>query len=172
MVSPLDAISIEIIRTSASRISQFGFKKRGNVLRLVSGDNAALVAFQKSRDNTSKRLSFTVNRAVVCGALLYEDEVSLGKATDIDGHLRERLGTFLPGHPDKWWEITDATEKDALVSEVSELICDLAIPYLLHYVETNALSALWESGKSPGLTEGARVNHLSRLKARLGNDQP
>ncbi len=164
MISALNTSLKQVIDETALRLSQFGFKKSGNTLRFISGNSVALVEFQKSTSNTSEKLLFTVNLAVVCGPLLDVESVPLNKAHSIDGHLRVRIGKFLLDQPDKWWRINSATDVDAIVNEVANLICDIAVPYLLRYVNTNELLALWESGQSPGLTEGARINYVASLK--------
>lgn len=167
MKSSPDLAFTKVVAVTAQRLSEFGFKKNGNAFRLISSDNAALIEFQKSRDNTSERLSFTVNLAVVCGLLLDPEGLTVQKSRVIDGHLRNRIGTFLLDRQDKWWEITNATDEDALSIEVSEIICNLVVPYLLRYVKTAELVTLWESGQAPGFTEGARIKKLETLKNLL-----
>ena len=71
---------------------------------------------------------------------------------------------LLPDRFDKWWEITEATDRGSLAQEVSELILKKGVPYIESYLNTNALIALWESGHSPGLTDFQRVRFLSKLK--------
>ncbi len=167
MATSLDQILTKVVFVTAQRLSKFGFKKSGNVFRLISEDNAAIVEFQKSNGNTSERLLFTVNIAIVCGLLLDSERVPIQKSRAIDGHLRRRIGTFLSDRQDKWWEIRDTTGESALSIEVSDVICDKAVPYLLRYVDTSELLALWKSGQAPGLTEGARINKLEELEAIL-----
>jgi hypothetical protein len=79
--------------------------------------------------------------------------------------LGQRIGILMPGRPDKWWEISEATPVDALASEVSGVIATEGAPYVLRYLNANDLVALWESGKSPGLTETQRVRYLEKLKS-------
>jgi hypothetical protein len=100
---------------------------------------------------------------LVCGKLLEEGQPALARAGSIDAHLRERIGMLLPERPDKWWQIGSETDADALVSEVSRLIFEEAVPYLERYLETGALAKLWETGKSPGLTETQRMRYLARV---------
>jgi Domain of unknown function (DUF4304) len=171
MTSSLDPIFKQIVTATAQRLSQLGFKKNGNAFRLISESNVAIIEFQKSRDNTSERLLFTVNVAIVCGLLLDPERLTIQKSHAYDGHLRDRIGTFLPDRQDKWWEINNTTDEDKLSIEVSDLICDMAVPYLLRYVDTSELLALWESGRAPGLTEGARISKLETLKGVLAKGQ-
>ncbi len=70
----------------------------------------------------------------------------------------------MPGRRDQWWEISEAVAVGALASEVSEVIATDGAPYVAHYLDVDELIALWESGKSPGLTETQRVRYLEKLK--------
>lgn len=170
MATSLDLTLIDVITKTAARLSELGFKKSGNTFRQVFDASVALIEFQKSRSNTGEILSFTINLAVVCGPLLDSDGVTLQKARAIDGHLRQRIGILLPDRQDKWWEIDAATDANVLATEVANTISDIAVPYLLRYVDPHDLMALWETGQAPGLTEGARVRDLQMLKIALGTD--
>lgn len=167
MAASLDLAFSKVVGFTAHRLLQFGFKKSGSVFRLISGDNAALIEFQKSRHNTSQKLSFTVNVAVVCGLLLDPDALTVKKCRAIDGHLRTRIGTFLPDQQGKWWEIIHTTDEDSLSIEIAYIICDMVVPYLLRYIKTSELITLWESGQAPGLTENARIKKLEMLRNML-----
>lgn len=171
MATSLDLVLNDVIGKTAARLSEVGFKKSGNTFRRVFDAGAALIEFQKSRGNTSEVLSFTINLAVVCSPLLEPDGVTLQKARAIDGHLQERIGDLLPDRQDKWWKIDAATDANALATEVANTIGDIAVPYLLRYVDPHDLMALWETGQAPGLTEGARVRDLQRLKIALGTER-
>jgi hypothetical protein len=171
MGGSLDSIFNGVVTMTAMRLSEFGFKRSGNTLRRILDESAAIVEFQRSGSNTDEMLSFTVNLAVVYGPLLDHDGVALKKARAIDGHLRQRIGGLLPTRQDKWWEIDAFTDVNSLAIEVSGLVSDVAVPYILQYVDPNELRALWETGQAPGLTEGARVRDLERLKHVLDKDQ-
>lgn len=171
MATSLELILNDVIAQTAARLSEVGFKKSGNTFRRVFDAGTALIEFQKSRGNTKEALSFTINLAVVCGPLLEADGLTLQKARAIDGHLRQRIGILLPDRQDKWWEIDAATDVNALATEVTNTIGDIAVPYLLRYVDPHDLMALWETGQAPGLTEGARVRDLQMLKIALGTDR-
>lgn len=141
-----------------------GFAKRGNSLKKKLGNNVGIIEFQRSRQNTSERLIFTINLAVIHGDLLDEWRPPLDNAVSMDGQLVERIGWLLPEGQDKWWEITKATDQDALVNEVSDLIRDKGAPYIQRYLDVDELIALWESNKSPGLTAKQRDGYLERIK--------
>lgn len=171
MATSLDLVFKLVLGKAAARLSEAGFKKDGNTFRRVIEAGAAVIEFQKSQGNTGERLSFTINLSVVCGPLLEPDGVTLQKARAIDGHLRQRIGTLLPDRQDKWWQIDAATDAEALATDVATIIGDLAVPYLLRYVDPHDLMALWETGQAPGLTEGARIRDLRMLKIALGDNR-
>ncbi|UXT22759.1 DUF4304 domain-containing protein [Agrobacterium tumefaciens] len=168
--NPLQDIFKSVIVLSAKKVVNRGFVKRGNSLRKRMGDNVAIIEFQKSMSNTSERLLFTVNLAVVYGELQEESYPPIERAGSMSGQLRKRIGMLLPNPHDKWWEITSVTDQDALADEVSCLIADKGAPYLEPYLDINELIALWESDRSPGITAKLCANYLKKLKeARVIN---
>jgi Domain of unknown function (DUF4304) len=162
-----DLIFKNLLTATGRRLAPYGFKKKGAVFRLISGENAALIAFQRSQNNRRETLSFTVNIAIACGLLFDPDGLTAHTARAYDGHLQTRIGTLLPDRQDLWWDIDSGSDENALIAEVTDLICNRAVPYLLRYVDTYELLALWDSGQAPGLTEGARVKKLEALKNSL-----
>jgi hypothetical protein len=162
----LDEAFGRIVEMTAAKVAQLGFARRGTVLRTLSQGNSGIIEFQKSIKNSGDKLLFTVNLAVIYGELLEPDQPTLEKARSLDGHLRQRIGMLLPSRPDKWWEITATTDVTALATEISNLVSNKAAPYIRRYLDTSELIALWESGKSPGLTETQRVRHLEAFNSR------
>ena len=90
-------------------------------------------------------------------------ELPLEKASPWAGHLRERIGWLTPERMDKWWDISEDTDVEALASEISGLVAEKGAPYLLQYADKDSLIALWESGRSPGLTETQRLRYLEKF---------
>ena len=82
----------------------------------------------------------------------------------MDAHLRTRIGRFLSKPHDKWWEITTATDVSSLAQDVSALVLNSGVPYVLRHLTNDSITSLWESGQSPGLTDGQRADLLRRLK--------
>lgn len=152
-----------IIKSLADRLKDAGFSRRGPVLRMLKEGNCGIIEFQRSQKTFPDRLLFTINVGVVCGSLLDGTGLELEKIRILDAHVRQRLGMFLPGRPDKWWEVTPDTETETIVAELSEHLLVRAVPYILSLINTSAIVALWETGQCPGLTEGQRLRYLSRL---------
>jgi hypothetical protein len=163
---PLVEVMEKVIRRAANSAEKSGFVRKGSVLRIFTNGNSGIIEFQKSVRNSGDRTLFTINLAVVCGALLEPEQPPLERARSFDAHLRQRIGMLLPGRPDKWWEITDATDADALAAEIGDLISNEGVPYVSRYLDVNEVIALWESGMSPGLTQTQRVKYLEKLSAK------
>jgi len=158
----LKTVFKNVVRTVATRLSVQGFAQRGLVLHKEVGSNIALLEFQLSDKTSKERVVFTVNLGIVCGEL--SDGAAFRKASSMDAHLRQRLGFLLPERVDKWWEITAQTNAIALANELSTALEESAAPYLNEYLDSRMLIALWESGKSPGLTALQRGRFLDQLK--------
>jgi hypothetical protein len=80
-----------------------------------------------------------------------------------DGHWRERIGFLLPERSDKWWEIRDTDEAVAVGVEIASVLTTYGLPALAAVASTDRLRALWESGRSPGVTEKQRLDYLRAL---------
>ena len=158
----------QMVKTVGERLKPLGFSKRGTVFRIMGPDMCGLIEFQRSMGNTREQLRFTVNLGVVCGELLelQSRSLELSKARVIDAQIELRIGQLLPDRDDKWWEITADTDPDVLSMEVTDMIVNLAVPYVRQYLDVNAIIALWESGQSPGMTDRYRVELLAALKAK------
>ena len=162
----LDEIFNRIVTATADKVKTLGFVRRGALLRVVKDGNAGVIEFQKSSKSSSEVILFTVNLVVICGSLLDPEHGSVEKAKSYDAHLRQRIGMLMAGRPDKWWEIKGNTEAEALSVEVFDLILSEGAPYIMRYLDSDQLAALWKSGKSPGLTETQRVRFLEKLARR------
>jgi hypothetical protein len=160
----LEMMFDELIAVVAQSLLSFGFVRRGKVLKSVSNGNAEIIEFQKSDKSTENRVMFTINLGLVCGALLDQERMDIHRSTILDAHLRNRLGSLLEPANDTWWDLTPSTEIDSLAAELSSLLSTKGVPYLENYKNSDQLIALWESGKSPGLTAVQRARLLSELK--------
>ncbi len=123
-----------------------------------------LLEVQRSIKGTKDAIIFTINLGVVCGDLLDQSIIQLENVQITDAHLRTRIGFLLPERRDKWWEITSTTDSHLLSREISDLVANIAVPYVKILLEPDAVRSLWESGQSPGLTEFQRVRFLRKLK--------
>jgi hypothetical protein len=159
-----------VIRTTTARLQPLGFSQRGLVLRVMGQDTCGIVQFQRSTKSSKDRILFTINLGVVCGELLVNGCEGLRRARVSDAHVRQRIGSFLPRRPDRWWEITRSTDPDALALEISGLLVEEAVPFIQGLLSPGSIISLWESGQSPGITDGERDDLLGVLKANMRGD--
>jgi len=145
-------------------LKSLGFSRRGKAFRRKSSRNLALIEVQRSQSSTDTSIRFTFNIAVVCGRLLEEDGPDISKAGTAHAHLRKRIGEFLVEPDDKWWELDRTSDPALLLSDLTHLL-DLAAQFLADHVDDAKLTALWESGQSPGLTDVQRRRLLRELQA-------
>lgn len=143
-----------------------GFAKRGTSYRHLAAGNAAILNVQRSQGSNNEVILFTLNAGVISGRLLDGFGPELAKAGVFDAHLRERIGAFLSPPEDKWWDIDATTNAAALLTELTPLL-EAAARYLLANLPDQQLIALWETGRSPGLTEGQRQRNLRDLTAAM-----
>jgi hypothetical protein len=164
MASPVvEAAFGKIVEDAAGKVKPLGFRHDDAVLRKLTQGNSAIVQFQRSGSSSAEVIRFTINLAVICGALPEPGQPALRRATSIHGHLRERIGMLLPSAQDAWWEVTESANVAELSERISGMVFDVGVPYVERYLDTNALMSLWRSGKSPGLTERQRLDYLARL---------
>ncbi len=144
------------------------FVKRRMAFRHSVGGNTAIIEFQRSQPSSRDSIRFTLNAGVISGRLLEDWRPDASKAGSVDAQLRRRLGGFLPGAQDKWWTVEASTDPEMIVGEIAGVLTKSVAPFLLDYISDEALKSLWESGQSPGLTEGQRLRYLAELEAAEG----
>lgn len=155
----------QVIGACSHNLQNAGYVRRGSSLCKVVDGNVAIIEFQKSSKSSAEAIVFTINLGVVCGQLLERNKSFLKGVGVVGAHVRQRIGMLLPDRPDKWWTIDTKTDARSLIEEISSLIEREAAPYLEHYLNDDALVALWKSGQSPGLTETQRLRYLRDLTA-------
>ena len=145
-------------------LKSHGFTKRGTAYRHLSEGNSAIIQVQRSQSSNNQVIRFTLNAGVISGKLLNGFGPELTKATEMHAHLRQRIGSFLSPPVDKWWDIDATSDASAVLAEITPRL-DAAAHYVLAHLADQQLIALWETGQSPGLTEGQRQRNLRDLKA-------
>jgi hypothetical protein len=157
----------EVIEALTKVLKPLGYTKRRYTFRRLSNGNSAVIELQRSTDSDKNTIKFTINIGVVCGRLLEDCGPTLIKAGSSSAHLRNRIGYFLPEPHDKWWVLNASTDTSVVNSELSTLLERNVVPYLSQNISDQALVELWETGRSPGLTERQRLQHLRTLTAGL-----
>jgi hypothetical protein len=157
----------EVIEALTKVLKPLGYTKRRHTFRRLSDGNSAVIEVQRSVESDQNTVKFTINIGVVCGRLLEDWEPVLIKAGSSSAHLRNRIGYFLPEPHDKWWVLDVSTDTSAVSLELSTLLERNVVPYLSQHLSDRDLVTLWVTGRSPGLTERQRVQHLRALTAAL-----
>ncbi len=79
----------QVLTATWSILKAAGYSRRGSRFRLARDNNIAMIDFQRSTDNSSKTLKFTVNLGVISGEAMrrWDPEKDLSKASIWDAHL-------------------------------------------------------------------------------------
>ncbi len=141
------------------------FRKQGQRFRRRYAKTVGIIEFQKSQTGGAHVIKFTMNLGIVsitlAGRLDPEDDVD--KAIVATAHIRQRIGALLPTGQDVWWEVTDETDTAALAAEIASVIENQALPFIDAVSGDDHFVSLWQSGRSPGLTERQRERFLAAL---------
>lgn len=147
-----------------------GFRKKGaTFIKPMGGDVALLVNLQKSTSSDSASVRATVNLGVFSYAVSRACEGTgiwaLVPTTPSvwDCHWQERLGHLMPEMKDRWWEARSPAEAMQTGEEIAAALTTYGLPALDQVDSTDRLRALWESGRSSGLTEKQRQEYLAAL---------
>lgn len=161
----LEAKYKNIVTAVAEVLKHSDFKKSGSRFRREVDGNLQLIEFQRSGFNDRDCLRFTANIGVLSRKVLrnLDPEARIEQKSEIDAHLRERLGNFRDQPGDYWWQISIASNEQAMVDEIRQLIVTRVLPFLAKHCSDDALVKLWSSGRSPGLTEFQRNRNLAAL---------
>lgn len=156
----------DIQRHIADILKGTGYARKGNYFALLESNNCAYFHFQKSRENNARMLRFTINYGILYGDIAGYGPLELeGKLTRLNPHVCGRLGDFLPGHPDRWWDLREWVESAVIVAEIKGILEEHALSYLKRFMDNDAAIEYWESGGCNGQTQVARDEYLARMKA-------
>ncbi|PZQ18033.1 MAG: hypothetical protein DI565_04780 [Ancylobacter novellus] len=156
-----------IVAAAHLYLKQRGYSKDGTIFRKIVDNNHIIVQFQKSASNSPVHISFTVGLAVVSERLANAHEHERRTAfREADGHVRNRIGTFQAQPSDRWWTLSSTDRADAIIEELILLLSN-GVDFFEKNASDEALIALWESGRSPGLTDIRRKMLLAELKVLL-----
>jgi hypothetical protein len=139
-------------------LKQREFRKSGLKFYSIRSEATLLVGLQSSVGSTREVLRITCNLAIVLHALASRDNHDIWNS-----HWRKRIGDFMPEPWDHWWICsTDETARRA-GREMAELLENQALSEMEQLASRAAMIALWNSGRSPGLTEYQRAEYLREL---------
>jgi hypothetical protein len=145
-----------------------GFRKNGSIFTKECGDVRLAVSLQKSQSSTSAQVTVTVNLKVcsypLCRALGYAPDHPLAA----EGHWQQRLGFLLPMSRDLWWTARSLDQAAGVAEEIADALLWYGLPALEAVSSTEKLRALWESGRSPGISNQQRTDFLAALRDPSG----
>jgi hypothetical protein len=125
-----------------------GFRKRGAVFHRASGDAVHLIGLQSSIDSAGQIPRVTINLAIWCKPFAERGT----EPSVIASQWRCRLGDLMPARSDVWWTLSGKDSVAPAVREVAVALKAYGIPALDKLPDCTSLLALWESGRSPGIT--------------------
>lgn len=140
------------------------FRRRRHTFFADRNDVLWIVNIQKSIKSTKEALIVTVNLGILARSLAERTDGNSGHAEIWDCHWRSRLGHLMPENSDRWWRVASEEEASETAREVTLLLAEYGLPILEDLDSTDRLAALWETGKSPGLTAVQRDRYLSQLR--------
>ena len=159
----------QLLASIGKRLNPLGFRKHGGkFLRKVSF-GSLVISFQKSLKSTKDDIYFTADISILHTGLA-KRLADLGFSTMVSSHYRQRVGLLLSPPRDQWWRISGSVKPCVLESDVWNVLENHAVPDLLQFKSEDALRDLWQSGRSPGLTEGQRIICLAALLKEMGRE--
>ena len=161
----------ELIKTIAPLLKQIGFNKKGNTFYLEVGKNYGVVNFQKSRESTKDVVKFTINFGVysdVLGRFQYDYNNSVKPEVE-QCQWRSRVGAFMPGSPDYWWNASLSDTLSNITSNVMEAVQNIVVPQLNKRLSDEGLINSWMNESYAGTTEIGRFEYLTTLLKAKGD---
>ena len=154
----IDAWKKLVVLPVADLLKRHGFRKSGLNFSAARSGLTLLVSLQSSTGSSNNSLKVTCNLGIIVDRLANGPNKGMWNS-----HWRQRIGFFLPEPRDHWWECASDDEARRAGEEIATLLAANALPVVEQLATPVALSALWSSGHSPGLTDNQRVEYLSQL---------
>jgi hypothetical protein len=147
-------------------LKPLGFRKTGSTFSAETNDVVLFVQLQSSSKTTSMKLVATVNFGVFSRTIATRVG-NTHKPNILDAQWRERIGFLIEERRDKWWEIGSDEQAIEVGEEIAGILRDSALPQIQTISSSQGLKRLWETGRSPGLTEYQRRQFLKALNATV-----
>lgn len=154
----------DLIKDLKPLMNDIGFiSKSSNFIKKLE-DNFGIINFQKSRDSNADFLKFTINFGVysdILGKLEYFE--SKTNPEIIDCQWQARVGQFMDGRPDYWWEIFFSDDPKYLTIDVFKKIDSIILPEIEKRMSIDGLISCWLNEDHYGTTEISRFKYLTYL---------
>ncbi|MBP6448333.1 MAG: DUF4304 domain-containing protein [Saprospiraceae bacterium] len=161
----------EIIAEVNAPLKQMGFIKKGNSFYLEAHKNFGVINFQKSRESTKEVVKFTINFGVysdVLGQLEYDYNSSVKPEVE-QCHWLARVGSFMTGSPDYWYEAKASDDLKIVASNVMDLVKNITIPEINKRINDEGLVNSWMNETFAGTTEIGRFKYVTTLLKAKGD---
>lgn len=161
----------ELIKELSPLLKQTGFNKKGNNFYLEAGKNYGVVNLQKSRESTKDIVRFTINFGIYSDALgrLQYDYNNSAKPEVEQCHWEARVGSFMPGSPDYWWNVSISDNLSSITSNVMETVQSIIVPEINKRLSDEGLINSWMNDSYAGTTEIGRFKYLTTLLKAKGD---
>jgi hypothetical protein len=161
----------ELIKTLTPLLKHKDFSKKGNNFYLELGKNYGVVNFQRSRESTKDVVKFTINFGVysdVLGRLQYDYSESVKPEVE-QCQWEARVGFFMRGSPDYWWEINVLDNLSSVTFNVMEAVQNIIVPEINKRLSDEGLIWCWMNESYAGTTEIGRFKYLTTLLNAKGD---
>ncbi|NJM24454.1 MAG: DUF4304 domain-containing protein [Bacteroidia bacterium] len=161
----------ELIKALTPLLRRIGFHKKGNTFYLEANRNYGVVTFQKSREASRDIVKFTINFGIysdVLGQSQYGNWNHLKPEVE-QCHWQSRVGSFMPGSPDYWWNLKTSDTLSNITSSVIEVVQNIVVPQLSKRLSDEGLTSSWMNEGYAGTTEIGRFKYLTTLLKAKGD---
>jgi len=126
--------AIEHIVTTgiAPALSAAGFERADLAFVRSRGDVHQVVDVQRSLRNEDNRGRFTLNLAVASleiTRLWHAERVARGPASEQSWLISQRVGALIDPPADRWWDLDDDTDLEAVAATMKEIIASPVLPF-------------------------------------------
>jgi hypothetical protein len=139
--TPAQAALDDVIRDALHpALRPDGYRKAGHTFRRHMDRCVLVVNVQASQFSTADDLSFTLNMGAfypeVHARLPFQSsQPSASGPTEPQCHVRTRIGTLMPGRPDKWWKLGPRETTASVGTQVMEAFTTYGQPWLTRVSE-------------------------------------
>lgn len=161
----------EVIKALTPILKSMGVSKKGNSFYLEAGKNYGVVNFQKSRESTKDVIKFTINFGIysdILGQLQYGYNSSAKPEVE-QCHWEARVGDFMPGSPDYWWNASTSDNLSGITSNVMKTVQGIIMPEINKRLSDEGLLTSWMNDSYAGTTEIGRFKYLTTLLKAKGD---
>lgn len=162
----------ELIKALTPLLKQIGFNKKGHNFYVEVDKNYGVINFQKSRDSTKEAIKFTINFGVysnVLGQVLDYDYNNLTIPDFYQCQWEVRVGEFMPGSPDYWWQVNFSDDLSSITYNVMEAVQNIIVPEINKRLSDEGLINCWMNESYTGTTEIGRFKNLTILLKAKGD---